>query len=121
MAWTYVFLAGIIEVLWVIGLRYSSTIWHWTGTVVTIVLSFYLIIKACEYLPSGTVYAVFTGMGATGIVLVDFFIFKSKFSIIEFCFIALIITGVIGIKVTTTGNKEKIEDKKLDEVRKGGE
>jgi paired small multidrug resistance pump len=115
MAWTYVFLAGIVEVFWVIGLRYSSTMWHWVGTVIMIILSFYLIIKACDRLPSGTVYAVFTGMGATGIVLVDFLIFQSELSLIEFCFIALIVIGVIGLKITTP-SKEELMDKTPDEV-----
>lgn len=108
MSWAYVFLAGIVEVFWVVGLRYSSTVWHWLGTGIMIVFSFYFIIKACEKLPSGTVYAVFTGMGAGGIVLVDWLVFKTDISPVQCILIGLIILGVAGLKLTTDAdNKEK--------------
>lgn len=106
LSWTYVILAGIVEVFWVIGLRYSDTFWEWTGTAIMIILSFYFIIKACEKLPSGTVYAVFTGMGATGIVIVDVLVFNAEFSLPKAFFIGLIITGVIGLKLTTDSNSK---------------
>ena len=101
MAWTYVLFAAIVEVFWVIGLRYSSSILEWLGTIIAIVFSFYFIIKACEQLPSGTVYAVFTGSGAAAIVLIDALVFGSDFSIAQLLFIGLIIIGVVGIKITT--------------------
>lgn len=105
MAWFYVLMAGIVEVMWVIGLRYSSNFWEWSLTVIAIIFSFYFVIKACSKIPSGTVYAVFTGMGATGIVLLDFLILGADFSLIKLVFLCLIIIGVIGIKLTT---KEKL-------------
>lgn len=105
MAWFYVLMAGIVEVMWVIGLRYSSNFWECSLTVIAIIFSFYFVIKACSKIPSGTVYAVFTGMGATGIVLLDFLILGADFSLIKLVFLCLIIIGVIGIKLTT---KEKL-------------
>lgn len=102
MPWLYVLLAAIVEVFWVIGLRYSGNIWEWGGTVIAIVFSFYFIIKACEKLPAGTVYAVFTGSGAAAIVLIDFVVFGAEFTMSKVFFIALIIIGVVGIKLTTT-------------------
>ena len=101
MAWLYVLFAAIVEVFWVIGLRYSDTFLEWTGTVIMIVFSFYFIIKACEQLPAGTVYAVFTGSGAAAIVLIDFIVFDAEFSLVKMLFIVLIIIGVVGIKITT--------------------
>lgn len=101
MPWIYVLLAGIVEVFWVLGLRYSETLWEWLGTAVLIIASFYLIIKACEQLPSGTVYAVFTGMGASAIVVIDFVFGDGVFSWVKIIFIAMILCGVIGIKLTT--------------------
>ena len=101
MAWLYVLFAAIVEVFWVIGLRYSDTFLEWTGTVMMIVFSFYFIIKACEQIPAGTVYAVFTGSGAAAIVLIDFIVFDAEFSPVKMLFIALIIIGVVGIKITT--------------------
>ncbi|MFD1206159.1 MULTISPECIES: SMR family transporter [Sporosarcina] len=101
MAWLYVLLAAVVEVFWVIGLRYSETPLEWAGTIIAIIISFYSIIKACEKLPSGTVYAVFTGSGAAAIVLIDFLFFGAEFSFIKILFIGIIIIGVIGIKMTT--------------------
>lgn len=106
MAWVYVLLAGIVEVFWVLGLRYSETWWEWIGTAVMIVISFYLIIKACERLPSGTVYAVFTGMGASAIAVIDFSMGSGEFTWAKASLIGLIIVGVIGIKLTTTEPSE---------------
>ncbi|MDV6378347.1 multidrug efflux SMR transporter [Sporosarcina sp. GW1-11] len=101
MAWGYVALAALVEIFWVVGLRYSETFLQWTGTTVAIIFSFYFIIKACEKLPSGTVYAVFTGSGAAAILVVDIFVFKADFTWITLSFIALIVIGVVGIKMTT--------------------
>lgn len=109
MAWLYVLVAAIVEVFWVIGLRYADSALEWTGTVVAIIISFYAIIKACETLPSGTVYAVFTGSGAAAIVLIDFLFFHAEFSIAKVIFIAIIIVGVIGIKMTTVESEAKVE------------
>ncbi|WP_172373606.1 SMR family transporter [Sporosarcina jiandibaonis] len=110
MAWLYVLFAAIVEVFWVIGLRYSDSVLEWTGTTIMIVLSFYLIIKACENLPSGTVYAVFTGSGAAAIVLIDFIVFDAAFSLMKVLFIGLIIVGVVGIKITDSGENESQVD-----------
>ncbi|MCG7337077.1 multidrug efflux SMR transporter [Sporosarcina sp. ACRSM] len=109
MAWLYVLLAAIVEVFWVIGLRYSDTALEWAGTIAAIIVSFYAIIKACETLPSGTVYAVFTGSGAAAIVVIDFLIFNADFSIAKVIFIAVIIVGVIGIKMTTVESVDDVE------------
>lgn len=108
MAWLYVLFAAIVEVFWVIGLRYSNSILEWGGTIIMIVFSFYFIIKACEKLPAGTVYAVFTGSGAAAIVLIDFIVFGAAFSLVKVLFISLIIIGVVGIKMTTGNGEEKL-------------
>lgn len=108
LAWLYVLFAAIVEVFWVIGLKYSDSLIEWIGTIIVIVLSFYFVIKACEKLPAGTVYAVFTGSGAAAIVLLDFILFGAEFSMAKIFFICLIICGVIGIKMTTS-NEETAE------------
>lgn len=107
LGWIYVLFAAIVEVFWVIGLRYSASILEWLGTIIMIVFSFFFIIKACEKLPSGTVYAVFTGSGAAAIVLIDVVFFQAAFSAIQGFFIGLIIIGVIGIKLTTSEPKSE--------------
>jgi len=107
MAWSYVLLAAIVEIFWVVGLRYSETLLEWLGTIIAIIFSFFFIIKACEKIPSGTVYAVFTGSGAAMIVLIDFLLFDAEFSIAKVFFIALIIVGVVGIRITTDEQTEE--------------
>lgn len=62
-SWIYVFVGGLIEVVWVSGLKHADSILAWIVTVLAVVASFYLIIKAANRLPVGTVYAVFTGLG----------------------------------------------------------
>ncbi|TXL65859.1 multidrug efflux SMR transporter [Cerasibacillus terrae] len=110
MGWMYVLFAAIIEVIWVLGLRFSVNALEWTGTIIAIILSFYFIIKACEVLPSGTVYAVFTGSGAAVIVVIDMIFFQGNFSIFQLLFISLIIFGVIGIKLTSDEPSENNQD-----------
>lgn len=107
MGWTYVLLAAIVEVFWVIGLKYSDSLLDWLGTIVAIIFSFYFIIKACEKIPSGTVYAVFTGSGAAAIALIDFTLFGEPFALSKALLIGLIIVGVIGIKLTTDEEPER--------------
>jgi|SRR5690625_1232473 len=113
LGWTYVLFAAIVEIFWVIGLKYSESFLEWTGTIVAIIFSFYFIVKACEELPSGTVYAVFTGSGAAAIAIIDFTIFKADFSFAKVLFIGLIIFGVIGIKLTT--DEEQASESKQTE------
>lgn len=114
MAWTYVLFAAIVEVFWVIGLKFSETFLEWSGTVVAIIFSFYFIIKACEKLPAGTVYAVFTGSGAAAIALLDFTVFGTEFAYPQALLIGLIIIGVIGIKITTDSEEEATEQQSVE-------
>lgn len=120
MGWAYVFWAGVIEILWVLGLKYSQHPLHWAGTAVLITASFYLIIKACEKLPAGTVYAVFTGMGATGITLVDFLVLKTPFHWAKPVLIGLILTGITGIRLTTAPGPEETAGPDAAEGRERG-
>ncbi len=106
MRWMYVFWAAIVEVVWVLGLKYADNLLMWTGTVIAIILSFYFVIKACEVLPSGSVYATFTGSGAAAIAIIDFAFLGEAFTLMKGAFILLIIVGVVGIQLTT-GKKEQ--------------
>lgn len=101
MDWIYIFIAAVVEVFWVIGLRYSDNGWEWMVTVLMIAFSIFFVIKACRSIPSGTVYAVFTGLGATALVVIDIYLFNQQFSAIELLFIVLVIIGVVGLKLTS--------------------
>ncbi len=112
MGWIYVLFAAIIEIFWVLGLKYSSNFIEWAGTVIAIILSFYFIIKAVETLPSGTVYAVFTGSGAAMIAIIDFLFLETEFTYTIAFLIGLIIVGVVGLQLTTP---EKDKEEKAGE------
>ncbi len=99
--WICVYLAGITEILWAIGLKYSDSWWEWVITFALIIMAFVLTIKASEVLPVATVYVVFTGIGAVGTNLVDIFVFREPVSAMKVVFIVLLIAGIIGLKLVT--------------------
>lgn len=119
MGWTYVFWAAFVEIFWVLGLKYSNNLWMWSGTVIALVFSFYFIIKACAVLPSGAVYATFTGSGAAAIAIIDFTLLGEPFTLLKGLFILLIITGVVGVQLTTEADQKPPE--KAPTLNEGGD
>ncbi|PAE07069.1 QacE family quaternary ammonium compound efflux SMR transporter [Terribacillus saccharophilus] len=107
--WLSVILAGIIEVLWVIGLKHANNTLEWAGTIICILLSFYLMLQASKHMPVGTVYAVFVGIGSTGTVIVDMLFFGEPFKLAKVALIAVLLLGVIGLKLVT-GDKQTTEE-----------
>ncbi|MEG0254545.1 MAG: multidrug efflux SMR transporter [Vagococcus sp.] len=105
-SWLSIVIAAIFEVMWVIGLKHASTPLEWGGTLIAIFISFYLMIKAGEKLPVGTVYAVFVGLGTTGTILVDTFIFKQPISMMTVTFLVILLIGVMGLKLSSDDKKE---------------
>ncbi len=105
--WFIVILAGLIEILWAIGLKHSSHLLHWAGTALLILISFALLIKATKSLPVATVYAIFTGIGTAGTVVVEMLILGEAFSWTKVLFILLLLSGVVGLKLVTTESSEK--------------
>lgn len=103
--WLFVIAAGVVEILWVFGLKQSSTLLEWSGTVLLIIFSFYLVMHASKYLPVATVYAVFTGIGTAGTVTVGMLFLGEPFSWMKLLFIVLLLVGVLGLKLVT-GEKE---------------
>lgn len=105
-SWLSIVIAAVFEVMWVIGLKHSSNLLEWIGTLIAIFISFYLMIKAGEKIPVGTVYAVFVGLGTTGTILVDALIFKQPVSFMTLFFVAILLVGVIGLKLSSDEKKE---------------
>jgi len=99
--WTYILIGGLMEVGWVSGLKHASQWWHWALTVAALAISFELIIRASRQLPLGTVYAVFTGLGTGGTVIAEMLLFGEPFSWMKMFFIALLLAGVVGLKMIT--------------------
>ncbi|MEN0642364.1 multidrug efflux SMR transporter [Alkalicoccobacillus gibsonii] len=104
--WLLVIIAAIFEVGWATGLKYADSIGAWVLTIVAIIISFGLLIIASTRLPTSTVYAVFVGLGTVGTVLVDIFYFGAGVNVGLILFIALLVTGVIGLKFATKEKKE---------------
>jgi paired small multidrug resistance pump len=105
--WIKVFIAALFEVLWVIGLKHANDLWTWTGTIISIIISFYLMIMAGRKLPVGTVYAVFVGLGTAGTVFSEILFFGEPFKVEKILLILLLLAGVIGLKVVT---KDKVQE-----------
>lgn len=105
--WIKVYIAAFFEVFWVIGIKHANDLWTWAGTIVSILISFYLMIIAGRKLPVGTVYAVFVGMGTTGTVLSEIMFFGEAFKVVKILLVLLLLTGVIGLKLVT---KDKVQE-----------
>ncbi|MBW3496274.1 multidrug efflux SMR transporter [Bacillus sp. FDAARGOS_1420] len=99
--WSKVFVAAFFEIFWVIGLKHADDFWTWTGTIIAIFLSFYLMIMAGRILPVGTVYAVFVGLGTAGTVFSEILFFGEPFKMGKVLLILLLLAGVIGLKLVT--------------------
>ena len=99
--WLQVVIAAFFEVGWVIGLKHANSVVEWSLTIVAIIVSFYLMINASSKLPVGTVYAVFVGLGTVGTVFSDILLFGQPVIPMKMFLIAILITGVVGLKVLT--------------------
>ena len=105
--WMKVFIAGFFEVFWVIGLKHASGFWSWTGTIISIFISFYLLIMAGRKLPVGTVYAVFVGLGTAGTVIAEIIFFKEPIKLEKMILIFLLLAGVMGLKLITKDDTQE--------------
>lgn len=105
--WTKVFIAALFEVAWVIGLKHADGFLEWIGTILGIAISFYYMIKASQSLPVGTVYAVFVGLGTAGTVLSDIVIFGEEFKVEKILLIAILLAGVVGLKLVSGGIRKE--------------
>ncbi|CQR46768.1 Multidrug resistance protein YkkC [Paraliobacillus sp. PM-2] len=105
--WMKVVIAAFFEVFWVIGLKHADDFWSWIGTIISIIVSFYLMIMAGKQLPVGTVYAVFVGLGTAGTVLSEIIFFGEPFIMSKILLIILLLAGVIGLKMVTKDSSER--------------
>lgn len=104
MAWVYLIIAGFFEIGFALGLKYSesfSRLWPTVGMVVSGGISFYLLSVAMRSLPVGTAYAVWTGIGAAGTVILGILFLKESSDLIRLISISLIIVGVVGLRFSS--------------------
>jgi len=107
--WIMVLAAGLMEVVWVSGLKHANSVMEWAGTIAAIIISFVVLIYATRYLPVGTVYAVFTGLGTMGTVLAEMLFFGEPFRVIKLVLVVVLLVGVVGLKLVTDENSTEGE------------
>ena len=104
MSWTILFLAGIFEIFWAVGLKYSdgfTKLFPTIFTIVTMIISFYLLSLALKALPIGTAYAVWVGIGTVVTVFAGIMLFGESMTLIRVISILFILIGIVGLKFTT--------------------
>ena len=104
MSWIILFIAGLLEVVWAIGLKYTHGFTRLTPSVITVsamIVSIVLLSWAMRSLPVGTAYAVWTGIGAVGAAITGILLLGESASLARIVRLALIVAGIIGLKLST--------------------
>jgi quaternary ammonium compound-resistance protein SugE len=104
MPWILLVLAGLLEVGWAIGLKYTegfTRLWPSVGTVAAMSISLVLLGIAMKSLPVGTAYAVWVGIGAVGTVILGIVLFNEPLNALRVGSVALIVAGLVGLKLAT--------------------
>jgi len=102
--WLALLAAGLLEVAWALGLKYSDGLtrfWPTAATIVAIALSFGLMAIALRSLPFGTAYAVWTGIGAVGSILVGMYLYSEPADPVRIVCLTLIVAGMVGLKLNS--------------------
>ena len=105
MSWFILVLAGLFEICWAIGLKYTegfTRLWPTVGTVFAMTISVALLGIAMRDLPVGTAYAVWTGIGAIGTVILGIILFGDSAAPLRLICVGLILAGIIGLKLTAS-------------------
>ncbi len=104
MHWLVLFIAGLFEVGWAVGLKYTegfSRLWPTLGTVVAMIISMGLLGLAMKSLPVGTAYGVWVGIGIAGTALLGTVLFNEPVSLLRLISLLLIVVGVLGLKLAS--------------------
>lgn len=104
MAWLYLVIASVFEVVWAISLKFSNGFTRLVPSSVTIagmIVSFYFLALATKTLPIGTAYAAWTGIGAVGAIIIGTLFLDEPISLTRILFMILILVGVLGLKFTS--------------------
>lgn len=104
MAWVFLILAGVLEMVSVLFMKLSNGFRNFKYTLITVIMmavDFYLLSLALKEIPIGTGYAIWTGIGAAGSVLLGMLFFKEPKSFLKITFLSFIIIGTVGLKLTS--------------------
>lgn len=104
MAWILLFLAGLLEIMWAIGLKYTegfTKLWPTIGTLAAMIISICMLGLAVRTLPIGTAYAIWTGIGTVGTAILGVYLFNEPVEAIRIVCILLIVAGIVGLKLVS--------------------
>jgi quaternary ammonium compound-resistance protein SugE len=104
MAWTYLFIAGVLEIVWAIGLKYTEGLTKLVPSLITgvaLVASMLFLALALRTVPVGTGYAIWTGIGAVGTAILGIVLFAEPATLARLGCIGLIVAGIVGLKLVT--------------------
>lgn len=104
MTWIILILAGLFEIVWAVGLKYTHGFTRLTPSLVTVggmLISFWLLAVAMKTLPLGTAYAVWVGIGTVGAFVAGIILFQESLSWLRIASVALIVLGLIGLKLSS--------------------
>ena len=104
MAWVLLTLAGLLEIVWAVGLKYTdgfTRLWPSALTIAAMIGSVYLLALAVRTIPIGTGYAVWTGIGAVGVAILGMVLFGEPKDALRIGSILLIVAGIAGLKLVT--------------------
>ncbi|MCP8897806.1 quaternary ammonium compound efflux SMR transporter SugE [Gilvimarinus xylanilyticus] len=102
MSWFILIIAGLFEIGWAIGLKYTdgfTKLWPTVGTVLSLVISFLLLGLAVKILPVGTAYAIWVGIGAVGTAVLGIVLFGESTDVLKLVSLGLIGAGIVGLKL----------------------
>lgn len=104
MAWIYLLIAGMFEIGWAAGLKYTEGLtkfWPSVFTIIAMVLTYVFLSLAAKQIPLGTAYAIWAGIGVVGSAILGIVLFGESRELLKFVFIALIVVGIAGLKYTS--------------------
>jgi quaternary ammonium compound-resistance protein SugE len=104
MAWLLLGIAGLLEVCWSIGLKYTngfSNLIPSIFTIVAIILSMFLLAKSSQTIPIGTAYPIWVGIGALGAAIGGIVFFQESVSVMKIAFLLMLVVSIIGLKLTS--------------------
>ncbi len=105
MPWIWLIVAGLLEIAWAVGLKFThgfTKLWPSVATVLLMLASFWCLAQAVKALPLGTSYAIWTGIGAVGTAIAGIVLFKEPATAARLVCMMLIVAGIVGLKFTAT-------------------
>ena len=102
-AWVYLLIAGLLEICWAAGLKYTEGFTNIAAsifTITTLAFSMFFLAKAANTLPIGTAYAVWVGIGALGTAILGIYLFQEALTVPRICFLFMLLCSIIGLKLS---------------------